>query len=809
MYYEFQMSANQTAGLIGRFGQSSFTSVSSYAQSKDGGVQSSKPSKFFKSRNAELSESQVEGLCGIDEEPGESEDTLTASDIATPAKANTTINDGNLVVAVRVRPLVECEGCIDIDGSQIIVGGEKIFNYDHVLDSEVDQSKLYESLVFDQVERVLEGYNATVFAYGQTGTGKTFTMGTSNSMLTLNNESRGVIPRVLQQVLESKQAKEEHMTIKVSFCDILMEQVFDLLNPSGSKVPLQVREVQDVFKVVQLTEVDVSTVSDALDLLTKGSKFRSTESTSMNLNSSRSHAIFTVTLVSADLEGNTITRKLTLVDLAGSESSNRTQAVGNRFTEGIGINKGLSVLSRVITAIGSKKTVYIPYRDSALTKVLKECLLPHCLITMISCVSSSKSDIYETVNTLRFSNQAKQLRIKPLPAHLLDSCRASVAKKRANVLGIPSFPRQINQTIHTMTPSSLSKTSSGFKRTLNATIGTPGKRAKGENNSRVFATPQTSRAITSTTSKSNFRPDMNICDLSGVSMIEPPDEPASSASSSSTVLLGDLSTIISPLMRAVRQNMQQEFDKFKADFIKNGHQPTKTPVKLAKSRMTSSPNRALADLLNSSKDATEDSDANDTTVISTSLSSPSRENIVLGAGITFPANRSIQKTRSVVESASPDLASRKISALPASTQKNHVSKSPTIEEMERTLGINPDSPSTIMFTTTTTSKDRTSISKPRRTTRRTTMLAAELNQTLREIQNDPAGRRRSMRVAAQGKYYGSPSTKVVDENEAPKGSHPLLETSNWTKVDPTRQAKHNRTLLDVINTGNTRLLAVS
>ena len=120
------------------------------------------------------------------------------------------------------------------------------------------------------------------------------------------------------------------------------------------------------------------------------------------------------------------------------------------FKEGVGINKGLYVLSRVITALGSKKTVHISYRDSALTKVLKESLQPHCFVTMVSCISPSVADMQEIISTLRFSDQAKQLHTKPLPAHLLDS----VVKKKTQALGIP----------HTDTPSKVIK--SGLKRTL-------------------------------------------------------------------------------------------------------------------------------------------------------------------------------------------------------------------------------------------------------------------------------------------------------------------------------------------------------
>jgi len=810
-------SASLTAGLVGKFGQSSFTSVSglagSAASTKEGGKgMPPRPPKFFKSRNMEPVNKDVivEENDAIEEEDTsdnqEDNDTLTASNFCTPKNTTTTGNNvTNLVVAVRVRPLLSREeNVVDIDGSQVIVAAEKVFNYDHMFGPEMGQEEVYMKLVQTSVEKVLEGFSATVFAYGQTGTGKTYTMGTSNKEVSMvENDGRGMVTRVLQQILGSDRNEQNFLTVKISFYEINKEQVYDLINPSCTKVPLQVREVQPIFKVVQLTEMEVTTVAEAVELLVKGSNLRSTESTAMNNASSRSHAIFTISLVSADQAGSTITRKLNLVDLAGSECSNRTQAVGNRFTEGVGINKGLSVLSRVITALGSKKTVHIPYRDSALTKVLKESLQPHCFITMVSCISPSVADMQETISTLRFSNQAKQLRTKPLPAHLLDSCRASVVKKKTQALGIPPTPQQVNHTIHTVTPSKMIK--SGFKRTLNSTIGTPGKRARGETSMNTFATPQmrSTRPVTSTTSKFNVYNDTSLCDLSGVSMIEPPEDITNIPTTSSSVMPADLSTILSPLMRAVKENMQQEFDKFKSDFI-NSRVATKTPVKMAKSRATSSPNRALARTLTSPKDMSEDSSLASTTIVVTSLPTPTSENIISGAGVTLPLQeRPNPRLRAVISSASPDLSTRTSSSIPVydsppSTQTRHSNNSPTIEEMERTLGINHDSPSTMMFTS---SSATTKTMKPKRSSRRTTMMSSELNQTLREIQNS-TNRRRSVRVAAQGKYYGSPTSKEGEGQAA--GKHPLLETSNW-KIH--NQARHNNKVLDILNTGNTKLLA--
>jgi len=805
-------SASQTAGMVGKFGQSSFTSISgvvgaSKEAGRMGGPMPPRPPKFFKSRKVEES---------IEESQEDADSTLSSSNFATPKKTPTDSIDSNLVVAVRVRPMqsTEQENIVDIDGSQVVVAAEKVFNFDEMFGPNVAQEELYERLVYSSVEKVLEGFNSTILAYGQTGTGKTFTMGTNvKGMEGEVDEHRGIVTRVLQHIFSSN--KVDFLTVKISFYEINKEQVYDLINPSSSKVPLQVKEVQPVFKVVQLTEVEVTEVSKAIELLCKGSSIRSTESTSMNSSSSRSHAIFTISLVSRDMaDGSTVTRKINLVDLAGSENPNRTQAVGNRFTEGVGINMGLSTLSRVITAL-SKKSPYVPYRDSTLTKVLKECLQSHCYITMVSCISPNLLDMQETISTLRFSNSAKHLRTKPLPANLLSSCRTSVAKKRTHALGIPATPHQGNNTIHTVTPSKSVK--SGFKRTLNSTIGTPGKRAKGETNRNNFnATPMMSnRPVTSTTSKYH-RPEDDLCDISGVSMIEPPEDQSDNATTSIPTSLtnsmpAEVTQFFSPLMRAVKEtvkeNMKEEFSKMfkelKAD-LTSSKITSKTPIKMAKSRATSSPNRLLARTRNSPLDMSEDSDLANTTIVVNDMASTTGEDIISGAGVTLPVKEKPNPIlRAVINSASPEL-SRTAHPLPVyqsppSTQVRPSTSSPTIEEMERTLGINPDSPGAIMFTAPTSTVNTTN--KPKRSTRRTTMMSSELNQTLKEIQNTNHGRRRSVRVAAQGRYYGSPGKE--DENNR----HLLMEQDNWKKVDPRKQALHNNRILDFLNTGNAKVLA--
>ena len=169
-----------------------------------------------------------------------------------------------------------------------------------------------------------------IVCLGQTGTGKTYSMGTNNSLDLINSESRGIIIRSLQQIFSHKDFVEKKMKLWVSFLEINREQVFDL---DSGKVPvkLNIREIQPgLFKVVDLTETPVSSISTAVEILSRGAKLRSTKSTSLNCQSSRSHAVFTIRLESTDGEGSTTTRKLNLVDLAGSENSNKTKTIGDR-----------------------------------------------------------------------------------------------------------------------------------------------------------------------------------------------------------------------------------------------------------------------------------------------------------------------------------------------------------------------------------------------------------------------------------------------------------------------------------------------
>ncbi|EGZ29983.1 hypothetical protein PHYSODRAFT_310092 [Phytophthora sojae] len=277
------------------------------------------------------------------------------------------------------------------------------------------------------IDQFFDGYNATVFAYGQTGSGKTYTMGNEFAASVAPAE-RGVIPRVIDQVFERVKgsANPGHFVVKLSYLEILNEEIHDLLAKSSPDAPivstsgLSVRGDSDRGIIVSgLSEHLVNSVNEAGDLLRSGALARATASTSMNAQSSRSHAICTLTMehheVSAP-EGGTETRfsKFHLVDLAGSERVRRTNSEGARFKEGVNINRGLLTLGNVINALcersrTSSTTTHVPYRDSKLTRLLQDSLGGNSKTLMIACVSPADVNYEETSNTLRYASRAQSI----------------------------------------------------------------------------------------------------------------------------------------------------------------------------------------------------------------------------------------------------------------------------------------------------------------------------------------------------------------------------------------------------------------
>ncbi|KAJ8337923.1 hypothetical protein SKAU_G00368890 [Synaphobranchus kaupii] len=327
-------------------------------------------------------------------------------------------------VALRCRPLVPkeinegCQSCLTfVPGeAQVIVGKDRAFTYDYVFDPTTEQEEVFNTAVSSLLSGLFKGYNATVLAYGQTGSGKTFSMGGTYTSSQAHDPSVGVIPRVIKRIFREK---DDKTALTVSYLEIYNEEILDLICSSKDKPGISIREdPKEGIKIVGLTEKAVFSASEMVGCLELGNSARTVGSTAMNSASSRSHAIFTVTLEqhrSSDRSDNIIS-KLHLVDLAGSERQKKTKAEGDRLREGISINRGLLSLGNVISALGdeSKKATFVPYRDSKLTRLLQDSLGGNSHTLMIACVSPADSNMEETINTLRYADRARKIKNKPI-----------------------------------------------------------------------------------------------------------------------------------------------------------------------------------------------------------------------------------------------------------------------------------------------------------------------------------------------------------------------------------------------------------
>ncbi|KAL1217265.1 Kinesin-like protein KIN-4A [Cardamine amara subsp. amara] len=368
-------------------------------------------------------------------------------------------DDCSVKVAVHIRPLIgdeRLQGCKDcvtvVSGKPQVQIGSHSFTFDHVYGSSGSPStEMYEECAAPLVDGLFQGYNATVLAYGQTGSGKTYTMGTGCG----DSSQTGIIPQVMNALFSKIETLKQQIEfqIHVSFIEIHKEEVQDLLDPCivnkadatstghvgkvahvPGKPPIQIRETSNgVITLAGSTEVSVSTLKEMAACLDQGSVSRATGSTNMNNQSSRSHAIFTITVeqmrkinidspengaYNGSLKEEYLCAKLHLVDLAGSERAKRTGSDGLRFKEGVHINKGLLALGNVISALGDEKKrkdgAHVPYRDSKLTRLLQDSLGGNSRTVMIACISPADINAEETLNTLKYANRARNIRNKPV-----------------------------------------------------------------------------------------------------------------------------------------------------------------------------------------------------------------------------------------------------------------------------------------------------------------------------------------------------------------------------------------------------------
>lgn len=282
------------------------------------------------------------------------------------------------------------------------------------------QKNIYDEVVRPLVTSVLEGFNCCVFAYGQTGTGKTFTMEgvrtkQSENMGTEKKELEGIIPRAFEQIWSNINRLENmNFLVAVSYLEIYMEELRDLLKPNSTKT-LELREHEQFgVYVPNLHSVLCKNVDEMLNVMAHGNKNRTIGRTNMNEHSSRSHAIFMIKIEMCDLDTNKVkVGKLNLIDLAGSERQSKTGATAERLKEASKINRALSSLGNVISAL-AENSPHIPYRDSKLTRLLQDSLGGNSKTIMIANIGPSSYNYNETLTTLRYANRAKTIQNKPV-----------------------------------------------------------------------------------------------------------------------------------------------------------------------------------------------------------------------------------------------------------------------------------------------------------------------------------------------------------------------------------------------------------
>ncbi|XVF55755.1 hypothetical protein PTKIN_Ptkin06aG0062300 [Pterospermum kingtungense] len=352
----------------------------------------------------------------------------------------------NVQVLLRCRPfseeelrnnapqVVKCNDYLrEVAVSQNIAGKhiDRVFTFDKVFGPSAQQKDLYDQAVIPIVSEVLEGFNCTIFAYGQTGTGKTYTMeGECKRAKTGPNgelpAEAGVIPRAVKQIFDTLESQNAEYSVKVTFLELYNEEITDLLAPEEiSKVALDEKQKKQLplmedgkggVLVRGLEEEIVTSASEIFTLLERGSAKRRTAETLLNKQSSRSHSLFSITIhiKEATPEGEELIKcgKLNLVDLAGSENISRSGARDGRAREAGEINKSLLTLGRVINAL-VEHLGHVPYRDSKLTRLLRDSLGGRTKTCIIATVSPAVHCLEETLSTLDYAHRAKNIKNKP------------------------------------------------------------------------------------------------------------------------------------------------------------------------------------------------------------------------------------------------------------------------------------------------------------------------------------------------------------------------------------------------------------
>ena len=345
-------------------------------------------------------------------------------------KMSKTKNCETVKVVVRCRPLNQKEEAaayenvvdMDVKLGQLALRNPraapaellKSFTFDAVYDARSKQSDLYDETVRPLIDSVLEGFNGTIFAYGQTGTGKTYTMQGQWQ----DPEKRGIIPNSFEHIFTHiSRSQNQQYLVRASYLEIYQEEIRDLLVKDHSR-KLELKENPDSgIYIRDLSSLVTKNVKEIEHVMNVGNQTRSIGFTNMNEHSSRSHAIFLITVecsqMGPDGQNHIRVGRLNLVDLAGSERQAKTGVRGERLKEATKINLSLSALGNVISALVDGRSSHVPYRDSKLTRLLQDSLGGNAKTLMVATLGPAAYNYEESLSTLRYANRAKNIRNKP------------------------------------------------------------------------------------------------------------------------------------------------------------------------------------------------------------------------------------------------------------------------------------------------------------------------------------------------------------------------------------------------------------
>ncbi|KAK1320968.1 Kinesin-1-like protein PSS1 [Acorus calamus] len=365
----------------------------------------------------------------------------------------------NVTVCVRFRPLSARERnahgeaiCItSLDEKSFSFKDDKeeksMFCFDRVFYPGSSQLEVYEFISMPIIQDIMNATNGTIFTYGQTGAGKTYSMERPNFP---DSQEKGLLPRVVDGLFGSLRSSDEvHCTVKLSMVEIYMEKIRDLLDLAKDNLQILESKVQGIY-LSEVTEIAVMDPADALKCLSRGISNRAVGETQMNMASSRSHCIYIfIAQQESTKDGMVKTGKLMLVDLAGSEKVEKTNAQGKVLEEAKSINKSLSSLGKVINALTTGRMNHIPYRDSKLTRILQDGLGGNSRTALLCCCSPSSTDASESLSTLRFGTRTKYLKT---PLHVnMNEDKSKSDQVIQHGVGSESHERILNRLRQNMT----------------------------------------------------------------------------------------------------------------------------------------------------------------------------------------------------------------------------------------------------------------------------------------------------------------------------------------------------------------------